>query len=364
MAKPVDIRLTFLHARDMKNLPFLRLLTGFSLLASVVSAGALARSPWIVLPLTLTFTVAYVLGRWPAWSAAVSAQRPMRLAGQLSITFAVQAVMVSVLYLIGRGGAAVFGKTGTSAFSSWDVGYCVVVAVVGLSLGGIVAWRERSKPFSALSVLADITGDDAKTPAWSPADEIRLLAEPVTLQSFFSGIHYSHARYDGPENSYNGTPNADSAGSDEKIAAAEARLGITMPDGLRAVYRTQNGGSINHLCVPKPGIETYRMFEDIVTPFSGYDDLLPCERLRTLFESTTDFADPDDAEQAAMFPAGCKRFVVLAQWYRHTLFLDYSASDTPSVGFVDFDHVDWQTHCVRWRDFDAFFAALRHYEIV
>ena len=288
----------------------------------------------------------------------------MQLAGQLSITFAVQALMVSVIYLIGRGCAAVFGRTGAGAFSNWDIGYCVVIAVAGLGLGGIVAWRERNDPFSALSVLADTTIDDATTPAWSPPDEIRLLAGPVTLQSFFSAIHYTHARYDGPENTYNGTPNTDSAGSDEKIATAEARLSITMPDGLRAVYRTQNGGSMNSLCVPKPGIETPRMFEDIVTPFSGYDDLLPCEGLRILFESTTDFADPDDAEQAEMFPDGCKRFVVLAQWYRHTLFLDYSASDTPSVGFVDFDHTDWQAHCVRWSSFDSFFAALRHYETV
>jgi hypothetical protein len=91
---------------------------------------------------------------------------------------------------------------------------------------------------------------------------------------------------------------------------------------------------------------------------------LPCETLRTVFGSVTDYADPDDAEQADMFPDGCKRFIILAQWYRHTLFLDYSASDTPSVGFVDFDHTDWQAHCVRWSSFEEFFAALRHYETV
>ncbi len=348
----------------MKSIPVLRLITGLFLLVSVLSAGVLPRSPWIVLPLALTFTIAYVVGRWSAWSSAVRTQRPAQLAGQLSITFAVQAVMVSVLYLIGRGCAAVFGRTSTGAFSDWDIGYCIVVAVVGLGLGGIVAWRERSNPFAALSALAGTTIDDATPPGWTPSDEIRLLPEPVTLQSFFSGIHYTHGRYEGPENTYIGTPNADSAGSDEKIAAAETRLGITLPDGLRAVYRTQNGGSVNNLCVPEPGIETPRMFEDIVTPFSGYDDLLPCEVLRTLFASTTDFADPDDAEQAEMFPDGCKSFVILAQWYRCTLFLDYSASDTPSVGFVDFDHTDWQAHCVRWTSFDAFFAALRHYETV
>ena len=56
--------------------------------------------------------------------------------------------------------------------------------------------------------------------------------------------------------------------------------------------------------------------------------------------------------------------IILAQWYRHTLFLDYGAGDTPSVGFVDFDDTDWQAHCVRWPSFDDFYSLLRHYETV
>jgi SMI1 / KNR4 family (SUKH-1) len=334
------------------------------LLASVLSAGVLARSPWIVLLLALTFTVAYILGRWPSWISAINTQTLAQIIAQISITFATQTVMVAVLYLIGRGCAAVFGRAGASTFSNWDIGYCAVVTVLGLTLGGIVTWRERGNPLAAVSAFAEIAVNDDVQPAWPQPDEIRLLPEPVTLQSFFSGIHYTHGRYEGPENTYNGTPNADSAGSDEKIAAAEARLGVTLPDGLRAIYRTQNGGSINALCVPKSTIETHRLFDDIVTPFSGYDDLLPCEGLRTLFASTTDFADPDDIEQSDMFPDGCKAFIVLAQWYRHTLFLDYSASDRPSVGFVDFDDTEWQANCVRWGSFEEFFAALRHYETV
>ncbi len=346
----------------MKSILVLRLVTGLCLLLSVLYAGAIARSPWIVLPLALIFTIAYVVGRWPAWSSAVKTQPLAKILSHLLITFATQAVLVFVLYLIGRGCAAMFGRTGSSTFSNWDIRYSILVAVVGLGLGAIVAWRERKNPSAVLHAFTGTTTDEIEASEWTPSDDIRLLPEPVTLQSFFSGIHYTHARYDEPEHAYNGTPNADSAGSDEKIAAAEARLGITLPDGLRALYRTQNGGSINNLCVPKPGVETPWLFEDVITPFSGYNDLSPCEGLRTLFESTTHFADPDDADQADMFPDGCKTFIILAQWYRHTLFLDYSASDTPSVGFVDFDHLDWQTHCVRWTSFDDFFAAPRHYE--
>ena len=59
--------------------------------------------------------------------------------------------------------------------------------------------------------------------------------------------------------------------------------------------------------------------------------------------------------------------LILAQHYRHTLFLDYSdgaeQGNEPRVGCVDFDDFsNWQPHCVWWESFDAFFAALRRYE--
>ncbi|NJN36162.1 MAG: SMI1/KNR4 family protein, partial [Nitrospiraceae bacterium] len=217
-------------------------------------------------------------------------------------------------------------------------------------------------PLDLRAALAEGSAGNASTGTDASPDEIRVLSEPVTLQSFFAGIHYTHARYDEPDRTYNGTPNADSAGSAEKIAAAEARLGIAMPEALRAVYLTQNGGSINRLCVPKAEIAEPRRYDDVVMPFSGYDDLLPCETLRTVFDSTTDFADPDDPEQSETFPEDGHQLVILAQWYRQTLFLDYSAGGEPRVGFVDFDHADWRAHALRWPTFDAFFAALRHYE--
>ena len=186
------------------------------------------------------------------------------------------------------------------------------------------------------------------------------------------GIHYTHGCYEGPENTYVDTPNADSAGSDEKIAAAETRLCVTLPEDLRALYRTQDGSSVNDLCVPKTGVETPRLYDDIVAPlyddivapFSGYDDLLPCESLRTVFASATDYADPEPADQSDMFPDGCAKMIILAQWYRHTLFLDYGAGDMPSVGFVDFEDIDWHIHCVRWPSFEVFYSSLRHYETV
>ncbi len=356
----------------MKNVPLLRISTGLFLLISVLTAGALARSPWIIAPLAATFTIAFIIGRWPSWRLALKTHSPRRILSELLATLVIQTLMVAMLYLIGRGGAAVIGRPSAGAFSQWDIVYCVVIATVGLTLGAIAVWRERNQMPAAFASFDDSAHEDNHqdnmASASSQQDEIRLLPDPVTLHSFFSGIHYTHGRYEGPENTYVGTPNVDSAGSDEKIAAAEARLGVALPQGLRTVYRIQNGGSIHSLCVPKPGVKTPRMYDDIVMPFSGYDDLMPCESLRTVFASVSDYADPDQPDQSDMFPDGCAKMVILAQWYRHTLFLDYGTADasgnTPSVGFVDFEDDDWQAHCVRWSSFEQFYSSLRHYEAV
>ncbi len=348
----------------MTHLPLLRLFTGLFLLLSVLATGMLARSAWVIAPLAATFTVAFIVGRWRSWRLAFKTHSLTRILSELLATSVIQTVMVAMLYLIGRGVAAVVGRPSAGAFSQWDIGYCLVIAMIGLTLGVIAVWRERNHASEPFASFGQTSLEDITTSTLPQQDEIRLLPGPVTLQSFFSGIHYTHGRYEGPENTYVGTPNIDSAGSDEKISTAETRLGVTLPEGLRALYRTQNGGSVKDLCIPKPGVEAPRLYDDIVAPFSGYDDLLPCESLRTLFASATDYADPEQPDQFDMFPDGCAKMIILAQWYRHTLFLDYGAGNVPSVGFVDFEDADWQIHCVRWPSFEVFYSSLRHYETV
>lgn len=121
-------------------------------------------------------------------------------------------------------------------------------------------------------------------------------------------------------------------------------------------------GRVVPLCVVRPGVVNPRRFDDIITPFSGYSDLLPFESLRTLHDLATDYADPDDPEQADAFPQGGERMIALARWYRETLFLDYRDAPVPRVGFVDFDHEDWSSACRWWPDFESFFVALREFK--
>jgi SMI1 / KNR4 family (SUKH-1) len=343
------------------KIPLLRLASGLILVLSAIAAGAMARSAWLIFPLAVIYTMAFILGRWKSWRLSLKSDSLSRVLINVFSTAAVQTILVAVLYLIGRGAASVFGNNTNAVLSSWDVFYCLVIAIAGISLGSLVAWQERLKP---VNFDLRTENDDINNPtSGSQQHEIRLLPEAINLDNFFHNIHYSHGTYEGPERVYTSTPNENSAGNNEKIAAAEKKLAIQLPEKLKALYRVQNGGSIDSLCTVKPDVIEAHKYEDLVLPFAGYDDLLPTELLRSMFDSATDYADPDDESQAESFPEGCKKMIILAQWYRHTLFLDYNESVDPKVGFVDFDHWEkWQTHCVWWDSFEAFFNALRRYE--
>jgi SMI1 / KNR4 family (SUKH-1) len=199
--------------------------------------------------------------------------------------------------------------------------------------------------------------------AASPA-EIALLGTPVTLQNFYGNIHYSHATTEGDE-AQRFTPNEKSAGSEAKIAQAEQRLGLRLPEALRALYLVQNGGGgLATLCVPNPECVQHFLYDHITTPFSGYSDLNPLEYITTLHEAMCDYADPE--AEAERFPAGCERMIILARWYEETLYLDYNqlgSAGEPAVCFTTFeDQRLLHTRC--WPDFAAFFAALRVFKVL
>jgi hypothetical protein len=129
---------------------------------------------------------------------------------------------------------------------------------------------------------------------------------------------------------------------------------------LRALYLVQNGGSVNAVCAPKPGIALAQRYDDVIMPFSGYNDLYPSELIRSVHEATSVYADPE--AEAERFPENCERMFILAQWYSETLFLDYRSGPDPKIGFANFGDEGWTEGCVWWADFDAFFASLRHYQ--
>ncbi len=191
--------------------------------------------------------------------------------------------------------------------------------------------------------------------------KIKIDQTPISLDNFFVDHHFTNK-----ENVYDGSKetvlNEDLAYPTlDKINGIEAKLKIKFPDKLTQLYLKQNGGPVGGLMAPK--VENPELKEENwLTPFSGYDDLNTLEDLRTVFDSVEDYASyPEDKE---MFPKECERLIIIAQWYRHTLFLDYRNSTEPRVGFVDFDMFDdlqndnWEAATFWWNDFDFFFSKL------
>lgn len=344
-------------------------ITGLILIGAVIAAGYMQRSLWSILVLAGAFTVLYIYGKQPQWKTLI-ADKPGMVLPSLFGTYATQSIMCGIFYLIGFGARAFLGEAGDRApLQAFDYQYAGCLLVIGLLLGTIVNQFSK-RVFADLTSMLDETRaqlDDAQanlagfTGAES-APDIRLLDKPVTANSLIRGIHFSHGEYN--DSGFDGTPSEKSEGGDAKIVEAETRLGIRLPDSLKAIYRIHNGGSINNVCIPNENAKGSELgFDDILTPFSGYNDLSPLERLNTAWDAFTHFGDPDDEENyGQFFRSGTENMVVLAMWYQETLFLDYNEPGEPRVGFVDFDHPEWEKHVRWWPNFSEFLASLRHYE--
>ena len=348
--------------------------SGLALVGAVAAAGWMQRSLWSLPLLAGVFMILYIYGKQPAWKKMIR-EKPAMIIPSLISTHLGQLIMVGLFYLIGFGARSLFGEAGDRApLGMFDYQYAGVMLAAGLVLGTIVNQftkrvyadladllsETRARLDDAEANLSAFTGAGTRT----SAPDIILTNEPVTPASIIRGIHYSHGEYVGENRVFDGSPNEKSAGSEAKIAEAETRLKRKFPESLKAIYRLNNGGSINSVCIPNDGVSGNELaYDDVLTPFSGYNDLNPLEHLDTAWASFLAFGDPEDEETyGQFFRSGTQNMIVLAQWYRETLFLDYNQPGEPRVGFVDFEGDDWEEHVRWWPSFDAFFAALRHFE--
>jgi hypothetical protein len=332
----------------------LRIFTGLGIVGIVGWTGFSGFSPYVIPVMGMAFTIVFVVGKLASWRRALAGGQIGAAVRGLPITFLIQTILVALIYLVGLGLGALFAPgREIQAFATGDLLWPVIVVLGGSALGLIIFLLE--KPTARVNSTDNELGDE-------PADVI-VEAAIVTPETFYVGIHYTHGTYTDAANGegsreYDGTPNENSAGSEEKILAAEARLKVRLPDALRGLYLVQNGGSVANLCVAKPGVSNPQTFEDVMMPFGGYDDLYPTEMLRTVFDAICDYADPTESEE---FPEQSEKLIILAQWYRETLFLDYRAGDVPSVGFADFDDAGWRERQFFWASFDTFWGELRLY---
>ncbi len=338
----------------------LRITLGISLVVFAIAAGLLQRSPWILPFMAIGFTCAYQFGQLRLWRVARNTGTLKRYWMQMPADFLVQLILVSVLYLIGFGLSALFsGGVSVAAFMPGDAIW-PIAAGAATSIFSLYIDRIEGHPSSFFPAwMSSDQGSDEIA-----GDDLRLLPGPVTIDTFFAHRDPVPADAD-PQAASAADPSAGL--SDDDITRVEARLGRALPELLITLYKLQNGGSVAGLCIPLPGHEAPTRYGEVMMPFGGYNDLIRAETLRTVWDTVCDYADPDAPDEAGQFPDGAKAQLVLAQWYRETLFLDYNQPGAPRVGFTDFDRYDTEGNrdaVTWWKDFETFFAALRHYEPV
>jgi len=246
-------------------LPVIRIVTGLFLLGGVIAFGVLLRSPWVILPLTLIFTVCFGLGRWRAWREAIrNGTVGAALAGQAG-TLLVQGILVTILYVLGRGIAAMTGGGSVAPFSSQDTTGLLAFAALGIGLGVVTAAVESKVPAHNHLMPKSTPEDGLQT----QSSEFELVFEdgPITEDNFWNGHHYRN---------YTKTPDTERTLdrsraflSDAQIAAEEARLNISLPARLRRCYGRQNGGGGMDLWVPARDLKAPGVTNGWAAVFSG-----------------------------------------------------------------------------------------------
>ncbi|MGH1367576.1 MAG: SMI1/KNR4 family protein [Maritimibacter sp.] len=341
------------------RLVFTAILLGFP-----VWLGFAGHSPWLILPVAAVFVMADVFGKW----RKLAPQSVSKVALFAAKGYPVQVIVVGIFYAIARGVGSLMGSevmTGPNPGDWRMVGlFAGVIAVTGLAL----IWLERGKLSVEEVISSDLEArisetmdrkmDDAhgKTGTW----DLSAPTQRMTVDTFYRGNHFTHwdnrpVAQGGERVLLEDVANLDEA----QLTAQEARLGITLPPLLRTLYLKQNGGNVGEK-VWSGDANAPR--DDDLSPFSGYEDLMPLTILGSFKDSLETFTDFE--EEPSYFPKNADKMIVLAQWYMETLFLDYRGKGAPRVGFYNFDshhdfqQDDWEADATWWPDFDAFFATL------
>lgn len=127
---------------------FLRLVCGLWLVGSAMAAGFMLRSPWIIAPLGLAFSVLFVVGKWKAWRLTMQTLGWKSLPAGLLSTVPSQMVIVGLFYgpclgfmLLTKGERAI------APYSGFDTQFAAVVLLLGLALAiGAHLLESRAEP--------------------------------------------------------------------------------------------------------------------------------------------------------------------------------------------------------------------------
>lgn len=342
----------------------LRLAAALLVVVTMVAVGWVQRSPWVALLATPVFTVLYALGKWQAWKLAWHIGGGARIAQSILVALPIQAVVAGTCYVLGVGlGRLIAGNRMLAPLGVADIVLMALLLAVGTAISLAVIRTEGAAPVAA-GVASPTAGepladDGVDTGRSGPESDIELDIDPrpLTLDTFFvSPEHWrTNAAREALELRCGPVPKPPSAADEAMLGATEKRLGVQLPDTLRALYRVLDGGSVGWLYVPRVP-DPAPVYDDWRGAFSiDYSSLVSLDKLRTVADHYSDFThDPED------LPADAEHLIVLQARYGDMTLLDYSGGPRPRVLIVDYDKSPGADAVdVVFDDFDQFFAALR-----
>ena len=138
----------------------LRAVCGLWIVGGTMAAGFMLRSPWIIAPLGLAFTVLFVLGKWEAWKHAIRTSGWSSLPLGLLTTIPIQCVIVALFYGVPLG-FTLLSNTGKTLqpFGPWDMNYAAVLLLVGGVLGIAAQWVESRADPADSYLLSQLSED-------------------------------------------------------------------------------------------------------------------------------------------------------------------------------------------------------------
>lgn len=332
----------------------LRIGLGLLVVVSLLASGLFSRSPWLIVVAAPPLTILYALGKWPAWRLAWITGGLRSIALSAAATLPVQAVVAAIFYLIGLGlSRLVSGSRQIAPLVGTDVVVAVVVAAAGV-LASLLIVRLESGPERVPVASRLDAPQGAQSFAFDHEYAPGIDPTPVTENDFFRSP--GHWRPDALEEAMEGRGRPfgkrPRGATEDEIAAAEARLGVRLPEGLLRLYRLMDGGYVGEMYVPaEPRPWPHN---DWRGAFSiDYSSLAPLDRLRTVEAHYHDWTD--DPEEMATGAAG---LIVLQARYGDMTLLDYNGGPVPRVRLVDFGG-NGDLKDVAFDSFERFFAELR-----
>ncbi|NSX56738.1 SMI1/KNR4 family protein [Parasulfitobacter algicola] len=286
--------------------------------------GFMGRSTWVIVPLSLAFVFSMYFGS--------DLKRDKGFKDTLDLVLDV--IVMAGLSFFGIA-AFFFVGFGISAAFYPDYDYIpalqrdlIVAAIVG-GFSGLLTLADHAHARRKTQQTSDIENQNA-----FQLSDLRMTAETIFEQ-----------RYN--------DPNWTLQVAEAQIQKKEKELGLTLPDGLRALYHLQDGGPVRKVVVPAVRNPRPDNQQDWVNPFPSCREIFDVDSIETLSE-TAEYADlPNSVFQ------GAEHLIVISEFYGETMLVDCRPDAHNQIVFAQFYSGNWRRDAITFRDFKALWDTLR-----